>query len=411
MPTSVGPNILGEGNLVFGYDLSDQKNSYVGEPTTNVFTSYGTVGYGAASDNNVGFPVQGGYGLIRLGYGQTFGNYTIKPSDVVYKYNLGSYGCHYHGLVTSIPQGVYLTFSFEYYLSPGLIIETSYLANVENYGNGALSGGLAVPNTATGVWHRASFTVGPTTSSGTQAMFIYPGGCGGRLSASGYVLYKNPQVEFKSYQTPFVNGTRSNTQGLLDLTGNSTINVSGVSFNNNSQITFDGTNDEIAIPYNSSFNTNTFTVEAVCKLTTNDNQHRTVASRNASVYSHSNGWWMGTLRNGLGNGNNDFRFFMWGDSGYITYNTSNGGNDNNFHHMVLSCDGLTGFFYVDGVLVYSATKPSGNLYSPSSDLLVGRSPSGDYWSGDIPQVKFYNRRLTTAEIQNNYNIIKRKYGI
>ena len=35
MPTSAGPNISGEENLVFGYNLSDQKNSYLGEPTTN----------------------------------------------------------------------------------------------------------------------------------------------------------------------------------------------------------------------------------------------------------------------------------------------------------------------------------------------------------------------------------------
>ena len=35
MPTHVGPNISGEENLVFGYNLSDQKNSYLGEPTTN----------------------------------------------------------------------------------------------------------------------------------------------------------------------------------------------------------------------------------------------------------------------------------------------------------------------------------------------------------------------------------------
>lgn len=411
MPTSAGPNISGEENLVFGYDLSDQSNSFIGEPTTNVFTSYGTSGFGSSADNSVGFPIQGGYGLIRLGYGQNFGGYTIKSTDVVYKYNLGNYGCHYHGMLTTIPSGVYLTFSFEYYLSPGLVIETSYLANVENYGNGALSGGLSVPNSTTGVWHKASFTVGPTSSSGSQAMFIYPGGCGGRLAASGYVLYKNPQVEFKNHKTPFVNGSRSNTQGLVDLYGNSTIDVSNVSFDSNAIMTFDGTNDVILIPTNSVFNTNIFSVESIFKLGTYDNQHRTIAARNASVYSHSNGWWMGTLRNGLGNNNNDFRIFFWGDSSYVTYNTSNGGNDGKYHHMVISCDGVTVFFYVDGQLAYSASKPSGNLYSSSENVLIGQSPVGDNWSGDIPMVKFYNRSLSSSEVLNNYNNIKRKYGI
>jgi hypothetical protein len=36
MSTSVGPNTLGESNLVFAYDTGDVSNSYKGEPTVNV---------------------------------------------------------------------------------------------------------------------------------------------------------------------------------------------------------------------------------------------------------------------------------------------------------------------------------------------------------------------------------------
>jgi len=120
---------------------------------------------------------------------------------------------------------------------------------------------------------------------------------------------------------------------------------------------------------------------------------------------------MGTLRNGLGNNNNDFRVFFWGDSSYVVYNTSSGGNDGRYHHMMISCDGVTVFFYVDGQLAYSTSKPSGNLYSSSENILIGQSPVGDNWSGDIPMVKFYNRSLSSSEVLNNYNNIKRKYGL
>jgi hypothetical protein len=111
---------------VFMYDTADTVNSYKGEPTTNYFLAQGTSGPGSASDNNVTFPINGTGTFVRLGYGQTFGGYTIQPGDVVYKYDLGSNGCHYHGMVASIPTGTYATFTFDYYVSPSTTIESTF---------------------------------------------------------------------------------------------------------------------------------------------------------------------------------------------------------------------------------------------------------------------------------------------
>ena len=36
MPTSSGPNPSGENSLAFAYDVADARNSYIGEPTTNL---------------------------------------------------------------------------------------------------------------------------------------------------------------------------------------------------------------------------------------------------------------------------------------------------------------------------------------------------------------------------------------
>jgi hypothetical protein len=47
---------------------------------------------------------------------------------------------------------------------------------------------------------------------------MYPGACNpGRLADSGFILYRNPQAEVNGFRTPFVNGTRSNTQAILNL--------------------------------------------------------------------------------------------------------------------------------------------------------------------------------------------------
>ena len=241
----------GANSLVFAYDSTDTRNSFKGRPTVNQFLHHGTSGKGAAADNFVNFPNQGTTGFKRLGYGQTFGNYTIKPEDVVYRYDtVDSIACHYHGNTASVPEGVYVVFSFDFYLSPTITVENGSIANVENYGNGALSGGVTGVNASTekGVWHRRVQVYGPKVGAtpGTQAMFLYPGGCSARLSSTpGFILYKNPQVEFVNFTTesPFVQGTRSNEQALLDLTGNHTVDVSTLNFTNGFEL--DGTGDHM----------------------------------------------------------------------------------------------------------------------------------------------------------------------
>jgi hypothetical protein len=385
----------GSESLVFAYDLKDTTNSYRGEPTTNLVATIASYYGGNVSTSYANGQYQTS-AIVINGVDNTIpsGNFSQVSGTTTDTNSQTYWTIQGNAVVNESNQ----TVSFSVYLKGS---GTCHLATY----NDQCCYQLGPDITLTSDWTRYTITKSLTTFVDYHWVAVRG------ITTSTNVFISSAQWERNSHSTPFTTTSRSNTQGLLDLTTNSTVNISGVSFNSSAVMTFDGTNDEIVIPYNSSFNTNTFTVESVCKLTTNDNQHRTVASRNASVYSHSNGWWMGTLRNGLGNGNNDFRFFLWGDSGYITYNTSNGGNDNLYHHMVLSCDGTTGFFYIDGVLVYSETKPSGNLYSSSSDLLIGKSPSGDYWSGDIPQVKLYNRALTSTEITNNYLKYKRQYGL
>ena len=84
-----GPKNVTSG-LVASYDAGSHR-SY----SRNRFISYGTVASGAGADNGVSFAVNGTGTFVRLGYGQTYGGYTIKQNDVVYKYTLSSTGgCH-----------------------------------------------------------------------------------------------------------------------------------------------------------------------------------------------------------------------------------------------------------------------------------------------------------------------------
>jgi hypothetical protein len=374
---------------VFAYDVADTRNSYIGEPTTNVFVHYGTTGEGSGADNGVTFNVNGTGTFIRLGYGQTFGGYTIKPEDVVYKYDLGAYGCHYHGSDTTIPNGKYATFSFDYYISPGtadLGVGDSLLANFEN----ALGGGINLPNTNTGIWQSVSFTSGPT-SGGTLRSLLYPGACGPRLASSGYILYKNPQVEYLPHKTPFVQTTRSVTQGLLPLVGNSTIDLTNVSFDSNAQMTFDGTDDLVDITTN--FGTlSAYTFEYVAYANSGGNMP--IASRtNTNFYKYGAYSW---------------RYTHGGVGGEFYHNY---GNDTGWAHWVITYDGSTISVWENGVS--KGTSSSSGTADFSGGIRIGSwaSSAAYTWDGTIPVMKMYNRGLSAGEVRQNYLHYKTRFNL
>lgn len=381
---------------VFMYDTGDTVNSYIGEPTTNIFRHYGTTGQGSAADNAVNFEIQGTTGFIRLGYGQTFGGYTIQPNDVVYKYDLGGYGCHYHGNDVSIPSGRSVTFTFDFYVSPGAgsYPITNFLANIET-GTGA---GMSVgaPNSLTGVWQTVSVTTGPTTSAGNLRMLLYPGACGGALASNGYVLYKNPQVELLPHKTPFTQTSRSVTQGLLPIVGNSTIDLSNMSYDSNAQMYFDGTDDYIDTTKNASdlgIYDAPYTMESVFKITNTISGDNMVFGTNQTNYRQG-------LHNGVRNGVIYFAH-------YIADYAAGSVALNEIVHIAWVYDGTTAFIYKNGILQGSASIAS---FIGTTNIQIGKSWAY-FQGGEIPIAKIYNRALSAAEVKQNYNKYKTRFNL
>lgn len=220
------------------------------EKDINWFKAYGTSGAGAAADNNVTFAINGNGTFVRLGYGQTFGDYTIKQSDVVYKYTLGTNGCHFHGNAIYMRAGEYGIFTCDYFISsdavnPGTGGNDGTLLVTENYGGNAPSGGygVSVPDLTKGVWRTATLFVGPAgAGGGTVAMFLYPGACGGRFATSGYLLMKNPTFTINTLKKPvtFKYPGVSFTPNLTNVTqaayGDSRFTKSGATSWNNARI-------------------------------------------------------------------------------------------------------------------------------------------------------------------------------
>jgi hypothetical protein len=115
-----------------------------------------------------------------------------------------------------------------------------------------------------------------------------------------------------------------------------------------------------------------------------------------------------------------FRFFMIGQSIYTMIGFASGGTYtyqhpaytiayDTWHHIVGMRRGNDYIIWIDGVEMYNATFGSGlNLYDPTGSYYVS---DNTHTNVRIASAKIYNRGLTNAEITQNFNAGRQRFGI
>jgi len=74
-----------------------------------------------------------------------------------------------------------------------------------------------------------------------------------------------------------------------------------------------------------------------------------------------------------------------------------------WHHVAIVCNGINIIFYRDGVQVFISGSETGNLPSSNRELKLFRSSGGLYVDAIIDKPRIYNRALSPAEIQAEFN--------
>ena len=86
-------------------------------------------------------------------------------------------------------------------------------------------------------------------------------------------------------------------------------------------------------------------------------------------------------------------------------------SDNKWHQVVyVNNINETGSIFIDGVseVTGSSSLSGSNYFSPDR---IGLGYSNKYFQGNIGSLKFYDKSLTAAEIQQNFNALRGRYGI
>jgi len=245
-----------------------------------------------------------------------------------------------------------------------------------------------------GEWRRYSYTF--NSPNNVAISYWFPG------TGNMIVDIANIQIEQKTHATPFIAGTRSNTQGLLDISGYNKSIPLNTSYDANAIMYFDGTDDYISIPNTTSFGT--FTAEVVIKPTAYPGN---AASAISTEYPGSNS----TVNFTLGF---EGSTFMGG-----FYNGSSGGwhqiftslpTLNVYSHYVLTFNGAQMIMYKNGVSVGTFT--TNDIAAGGNPIRIGRRwDIGDYFPGRIDVAKVYNRALSQSEITTNYNSYKKRFNL
>jgi hypothetical protein len=240
-----------------------------------------------------------------------------------------------------------------------------------------------------GVWQRFGYTF--TSPNNTVISYWF--------NPDGPYKYDiaNIQIEQKNRASSFVAGTRSATNSLIDAIKVSSIDVSNISFNSTGLPIFDGTNDSILVASNSSNNvTGDITIECIAKrnsgqgvLVHKEVQYTLLIYSDGSVtYADSS---------------------LWSYSSFGAHGSAF--TSGVYHHIVVTKTGGIVSIYIDNNLIISKSFGS-SISSTSNQLCVGSyNNSSNYFNGEIPVTRIYNRALSTTEVASNFKAYQKRFNI
>jgi hypothetical protein len=372
---------------VFMYDTGDTVNSYIGEPTINYWdgVQYSVYNEGATNSRNQSWPLPpiSGYEVVKV----TANTPGVYGQSILWK------APYPNNNVATITNSIYA------WLESGTYVQVGQHWFPWYYGTQK-----AIP---TGQWVRISetYAINEGNSYGVAAL---------TYSTNGVAYFTMPQYEYKSHVTPFIGAsqTRSATQGLLPLVGNSTINLSTVSFDSNAQMTFDGTDDKIDVSYYSQVNNSlSRSWEVIVRPTANLSY--------AGIFGNKLGYGCSFYCNGgiyLWDGN--WVFNWYDNSSYQFLYSYSPPSVNSYTHIVGTYDATDQKprIYVNGELKATYGSSTNMNYGGETYVIdIGwNSKDGGlhYFQGQIPITKYYQgKALSAAEVKQNYNKYKTRFNL
>lgn len=356
MSVYAGPEISQSG-LIFAYDMGNTDKSWKGAPATNLITNPTNEVIAAANEFAIFADITpifdtygtGIYSISADIKSEVPGDITVYTASGAVEYNIGYY--------TAACESYYKRF---------------YFNNIN-----------------------VTHTDPATTYSNLSFYGTY--GTGRKPSI------KNVQIEKNAFCTPFVNGTRTNSQAILDLIGLNAVTATSLTYNSNNTFSFNGSTNYIT--------------------TTNTGMSHGTHNFSYSCWVKFAGLpGLGTIfENGFYTAGILIRFETNVIRIYAQYSTTSYTNAFSFtptvgqwYHLVITRVGNNLLLYSNGILQSTITFGTSINVVPSNNLMfIGMSQhqAGQCFNGQIVQASVYSKALSQAEISQNFNALRGRFGI
>ena len=172
--------------------------------------------------------------------------------------------------------------------------------------------------------------------------------------------------------------------------------INGLSFNAGGWMDFDGVNDYILIPYDSTtmggWNTQqTIIVWEYHDFTTGRRNIWDQAYGGFGTWTHENGNNINYFYGNAGANNNPYTALNSGATSQGVWNM-----------LCVTRDTSTVKWYLNGVQTNSMNNPYGVLANTTAGIRIGLGYTGVYWQGKMSKIQAYTRALTATEVFQNY---------
>jgi hypothetical protein len=184
--------------------------------------------------------------------------------------------------------------------------------------------------------------------------------------------------------------------------GNNGTLTNGPTYNsaNGGSIAFDGVDDKVTFPNNTISTSSGMTVEVWFK-TSSGTKYQDIFDLDDAY-----GVWIVTNFSASGKINTSFNTIS---AGYMTADYV----ANNWYQVVLSGSGTSNFMYLNGVQVATASQTVASSINLNTARMgnVDGDRASEYLVGNVSCLKLYNRALSAAEVQQNFNALRGRFGI
>ena len=186
-------------------------------------------------------------------------------------------------------------------------------------------------------------------------------------------------------------GTRADSHGSADLTDNNTVGYATGVISNAASFTA-ANSESLSSPTQPVTGTGARAAELWFK--TSSTADMAITSYGSSG---SGAWWRIRIENGV--------ILQRVFSGTMSW--SNTWNDGNWHHLVMQVAASSTLndvdLYIDGTLQTRSGSNNRAINTGSGDFYIGAESTGDFFDGDIDEVRYWDRVLTANEITWLYN--------